>query len=151
MVYDSYTGTVEKCAKLLAEKLGNVDLVNISKQKLPNLQNYDCVVIGSYVHAGHVSKKIRKFTTQNLEALKNKKLGIYLCMLSEQFDRYLNSNFDKDFLNMVKVKDFFGGELNYQRMNFLYRFILKNIEKNTKPRLGVRVEKIDEFARNLLI
>lgn len=152
IVYDSYTGTVEKCAKILAEQLSNADLVNISKQKLPDLQNYDCVVIGSYVHAGHISKKIKKFVAQNLESIRNKKIGIYLCMVAqkEHFEQYMNDNFNKELLRITKVKDFFGGELNYEKMNFLFRFILRQIEKKAKPQLGIRPEKIHEFAQKIM-
>ncbi|MFN4189810.1 MAG: flavodoxin domain-containing protein [Pseudothermotoga sp.] len=151
IVYDSYTGTVEKCAEILAKELGNTDLMNISKQKLPDLKDYDCIVIGSYIHAGHVSKKIKRFTEKNLELLKNKKVGVYLCMLGqrENFEQYINYNFDKGFLNICRVKDFFGGELNYGKMNFFFRLILRKIEKSAKPELGIKLEKIREFAQEL--
>lgn len=152
IVYDTYTGTTEKCAKIIAEKLQNADLVNISEQRLPSLESYDCIVIGSYVHAGHISKKIKRFMSMNFQKIKDKKVGIYLCMLGEQkhFDQYINSNFDRELLSIVRVKDFFGGELNYQRMNFLFRFILRQIEKRAKPQLGIRTQKILDFAEKLM-
>ncbi len=148
IVYDSYAETVEKCAEILAKELGNTDLMNISKQKLPDLKDYDCIVIGSYVHADHISKKIKRFTEKNLELLKNKKVGVYLCVSSqkENFEKYIHYNFDKEFLNTSRVKDFFGGELNYEKMNFFFRLILRKIEESAKPELGIKPEKIRKFA-----
>ncbi len=152
VVYDSYTGTTEKCAKMLAELLQNADLVNLSNQKVSKLEDYDCVVIGSYIHAGKISKKVKRFCQENLEKLKGKKIGIYLCMLREQdgLEEYIPSNFDQQLLSYVKVKDFFGGELNYDKMNFVFRFILKQIEKKAKPKLGLRIERINAFAQKLM-
>lgn len=68
----------------------------------------------------------------------------------KDFEEYVSRNFSSQFLDLVKAKDYFGGELNYERMNFVFRFILKLIVKNTKPKLGVREEKIENFAKQLM-
>ncbi|KUK21624.1 MULTISPECIES: flavodoxin domain-containing protein [Pseudothermotoga] len=152
VAYDTYTGTTEKCAKILAEKFKEARIINLAKGYGVVLNEYDCVVVGSYVHAGKISKRVKKFCEKNIENLRGKKIGIFLCMLGEEkdFEEYVSRNFSSQFLDLVKAKDYFGGELNYERMNFVFRFILKLIVKNTKPKLGVREEKIENFAKQLM-
>ncbi|MEJ5228843.1 MAG: flavodoxin domain-containing protein [Pseudothermotoga sp.] len=151
ILYDTYTGTTEKCANLLAQNLNDAEVVNISKQKVPSLEAYDLVVLGTYVHAGKISKKIQDFCRKNLEILKTKKIGIFFCMLrgDQGIEEYTKANFSEDLLKAVKVKEYFGGELNYEKMNFFFRFILKQIEKKTKPQLGIKPERISSFAKRL--
>jgi menaquinone-dependent protoporphyrinogen oxidase len=44
IAYATKTGTTEKCAKMLAEKLGSADLFNLSNGT-PDLSKYDMVII----------------------------------------------------------------------------------------------------------
>ncbi|WP_457556630.1 flavodoxin family protein [Candidatus Harpocratesius sp.] len=52
VLYNSRTGNTEKVAKKISEGL-EADCFN--HKHIPNLQNYDLVVIGSWVLAGHIS------------------------------------------------------------------------------------------------
>jgi hypothetical protein len=71
VVYNSRTGNTEKIAKQIAEGL-SADYRNINN--VPNLKDYDLVVVGSWVFAGRISfagaRLIRKLHRKNLAGKK---------------------------------------------------------------------------------
>ncbi|AEH50543.1 flavodoxin domain-containing protein [Pseudothermotoga thermarum] len=153
IVYDTYAGTTEKCAQILSQKIKGeeIQLVKIRKNDEVDLENYNVVLISSYVYAGKVSGKISKFCKKNLENLLDKKVGIFLCMLddSKNLEKYLRSNFDDKLLRRAIVKGCFGSELNYERMNPIVRFIIKQIVKKAQPEVGLRLNEIEKFVERL--
>ena len=77
-------GCTEKTAKELKDYLGyDTQLCNLKKDKIPNLEAYDRIVIGGSIHAGKIQKKVKVFCTQNLEILKKKELGLFICCMEE--------------------------------------------------------------------
>jgi menaquinone-dependent protoporphyrinogen oxidase len=53
MVYTSKTGTTEKCEKKLSKLLkNNVKLIDLKNAEKENIDNYDAVILGGYIHAG---------------------------------------------------------------------------------------------------
>ena len=62
IVYSSKTGITKKCAALLAANIGadSCDLFEIS-ESIPEISDYECVVVGSYVRMGVIDKKISAY------------------------------------------------------------------------------------------
>ena len=44
---------------------------------------YGAVVVGGSVHAGKIQKSVRAFCDRNLETLKGKRRGLFLCRMEE--------------------------------------------------------------------
>ena len=64
-------GSAEKSARILKEKVdGPVELVNLKKDKVPNLDQYDTVIIGGSIHRGKVQEKVKRFC-RKFEKLKD--------------------------------------------------------------------------------
>jgi menaquinone-dependent protoporphyrinogen oxidase len=148
IVYTSKTGTTEKCAKKLSESLGNdVRLIKLKDAKGENLASYDAVILGGNIRAGKAPSKLKKYIKKNPE-LTNKKLGIFLCFadVSEKLDNYLSKNFSEQFLKSCNIKGHFGGEFNFEKMNFLVTKIIKKIAGDNPPP-KIKEENIEKFAR----
>jgi len=113
VIYATRSGTAEKCSEKLSEMLaGESAIINIKKVSSPDLSGYDAVIVGSSIRIGKVQKEISEFVQKNLETLKEKRLGVFLCMGAgeENFSEYLSRNFPKEFLDKCKAKGFFGGD-----------------------------------------
>lgn len=75
--YTTTHGCTEKCATMLQQQLdGNTELINIKKSKPDELKSYETIIIGGSIHAGQIQRKIKKFSQENLEILKTKKIGL---------------------------------------------------------------------------
>jgi menaquinone-dependent protoporphyrinogen oxidase len=152
IVYATKHGATEKCAKLLAKKLdGSVDLCNLKRDKTPNPESYDKVIIGGPVYIGKILTEVSGFCKRNLEILKSKKVGLYICGMreGEVAQEEINTSFPAELLRMAAAKECFGGEFILGKMNFMERFIVKKVAKTNKDISNILDENIKKFALSI--
>lgn len=132
IVYGSKHGSAKQCAETLTKGLqGKVDLCNIKEDSAPSLAKYDKVIIGGSIYAGTMHKEVREFCTKNLNELKNKKLGFFICCMNKKAaENQLNSAFPQDLLNIAVAKKNFGGQFKFKEMNFFEKLITKMVSKS---------------------
>lgn len=149
IVYGSNHGFAEKCASLLKGKLqGEVDLVNLKKASSPDISNYDAIIIGGSTYAGQIQKELKNFSIQNLEALKNKKVGFFVCGMDDKtYLTNIKNAFPEELLNKAISKEYFGGEVIFKNLNFFERFIMKKIAKTDKDIHKISEENISKLAQ----
>ncbi|PKM90683.1 MAG: flavodoxin [Firmicutes bacterium HGW-Firmicutes-12] len=153
LVYATKYGSTEKCSKILAEKFTDeVKLINLStknnNQKV-SLADYDRVIIGGSIYMGKIQKEIKEYCLKNLMLLKEKKIGLYICCMSkgDTAEQTLNKVFPPELLTSAVAKDYFGGEFNFKKMNFLDKFITKKVTKTDTDVSNIHEDKIDQFAK----
>lgn len=131
VIYATKHGSTEKCSKILADKLiGKVDLHNLKESKAPELTGYDKVVIGGSIYAGRLQKEVTEFCLKNLNIMKEKKVGLFICcMFANSIDEQLKSSFPKELLESAVVKEGFGGEMKFSEFNFFERTLTKMVSK----------------------
>jgi len=151
IVYGTKYGTAEKCSKLLKAKLqGEVTLVNIKKESLPDITAFDNIIIGGSIYMGQIRKEVKKFCTENLNVLKDKRVGLFICGLSnEDVITPFKNSFPEVLLNNAIAKEHFGGEVVFKRMNFLEGFIMKKVAKTDKDVSKLSEENINKFAESV--
>lgn len=150
IVYATKHGCTEKCAAILSEKLtGKVDLCNLKGVKAVNLSQYDKVIIGGSIYAGQIRKETSEFCTKNLNELKDKKLGFFLCCMrdGEIADMQINNSFPQELLSNALAKDYFGGEFIFKKMNIMERLIVKKVSKIDKDTSNILEDRINRFAQ----
>lgn len=162
VVYGSKYGATEICAKRIAKGLkGEVDLINLKEQKEISLEAYDKVVIGSAVYAGMLRKEVKAFYDKYKEVLEGKKIAVFLsCMDDQGLNQYIDQGFSVAFREKLIAQAGCGGIFNFQKMNFLERFMMKQInkikQKKEENTLAVDMkhnvenlsaEKIDAFVK----
>ncbi|MEW8957153.1 flavodoxin domain-containing protein, partial [Clostridium sp.] len=82
IVYASKHGCAEKCALRLSEKLKeSTDIFNIKDKKNIDFDNYNKIIIGGSIYIGNIQKEVKRFCLDNIEILKNKKIGFYICSM----------------------------------------------------------------------
>ncbi|MFA9424217.1 MAG: flavodoxin domain-containing protein [Sedimentibacter sp.] len=132
IVYASYNNTTQMCAKLLAEKLPNSDIVNLAKSKA-DLSNYDTVIIGSCIRFNVIHNSVKNFIGDNLDTLLNMNTGIYLCCgFPEKANQYLLHNFPKKLLENSTSIQCFGGNLKVKPYRLHDQLIVNIVKKNFK-------------------
>ncbi|WP_055666678.1 flavodoxin domain-containing protein [Desnuesiella massiliensis] len=148
IAYATKYGFTKTCAEMLAKKLDEkTDICDLSSDR-PNLAQYDKVIIGGSIYAGRIRKPVARFCMENLNALKSKKLGFFICGMADGDDaqKQLESSFPRELLSSAVAKESFGGEYDFKKMNFLERFIIKRISGSDKNQCRIMKENITRFV-----
>jgi len=151
ILYMSRHGSAEKSARLLQKKVkGQVELINLKTDKIPDLEKFDTVIMGGSIHGGQIQDKIKNFCKRNMEKLLTKRLGLYLCCMKkgEEAQRQFLDAYPDPLRNHAEVKGIFGGEFMFEKMNFLERMIVKKATNVTKSISQINQNVIDHFAEN---
>lgn len=152
IVYSTATGTVKKCAEMLAEKLPGAELADL-KERIPDPGVYDTVIVGGYIRGGGLCPKTAAYLENCEEILLGKKLGLFLCCgMDEKAGELLGGNISEALLSHAAAAMSFGGELDPSRARGIDRFMLKMMAKGISREGGdIRVfpERIAEFAERI--
>ena len=151
IAYATKYGFTKTCAEILAKNLDEkADICDLA-DGLPNLLGYDKVIIGGSIYAGKIRKPAMRFCSDNLDILKDKKLGLFICGIADGDDarKQLESAFPKELLAVAVAKESFGGECNYDKMNFMERFILKKITGSNVSQSRIAEDNITRFANQM--
>lgn len=153
IAYASKTGTTEKCAHMLAERLGGADLFDL-QSGAPDITGYELVVIGGSIRAGMLHSAAKKYIKSNTELLKSKKFAIYLCSAdAERASEFLKANIPAELLEKAICADSFGGEMDIEKQKGLFKFIFKKVMAASERKGGkppcVLPANIDAFAEKL--
>lgn len=154
IIYSSKTGTTKKCAALLAANIGadSCDIFEIS-ENLPDISDYECVVIGSYVRMGVIDKRISSYLQKNKEELFKTKLGIFICScLADKISDAITKNFSEEIMDNALIIDSFGGEIPLNKVKGMDKIIINSIIKISKTDPDFKIfekiipESITNFA-----
>ena len=154
IVYASRHGTTSEYAKQLFQLLnGNVDLCFLNERgdSLPDLSVYTTIVIGGSIHYGKNSISVLKFTNDNMELLKTKRLGLFVpCHFEgDKALQQLNNAYPKELIDRAIVTDYFEGELLFPKMNAWEKFITKLVLRKDEIKPIVSKDRIIRFAEKL--
>ncbi len=125
IVYSSHFGATEKCARLVADKLGSeVTLLKARDCGAMRLQDFDRIILGSGIEAGKIGKSMRSFLKRYGRELAAKDVGLFLCSGGEE-PSYFQTNFPPAVLAVARERANFGGELDLTRLSPFLRGLLK--------------------------
>ncbi|MCU0640376.1 MAG: flavodoxin domain-containing protein [Candidatus Krumholzibacteria bacterium] len=151
IIYMSRHGCTAKAVDLLARALPGSAVFDLGAVKNPPLDAFDTVAIGGSIHAGKLQRKLSKFCRDNIEALKAKRLGLFLCCMEEgekarlEFDQA----YPAELREHAAATGLFGGAFDFERMNFLERAIVKKVAKLDKSVSKLDEKAIESFAEKL--
>ncbi|MBL7066809.1 MAG: flavodoxin domain-containing protein [Candidatus Marinimicrobia bacterium] len=152
IVYASKHGCAKKAAEKLSEAFGEGTEVNDIRSIAKNdIADFDRIIIGGSIHAGRIQKDVKKFIQKNLAQLLEKQIGLYICCMEEgeSADKEFTNAFPKQLIEHAVAKGFFGGEFNFENMNFIERFIVKKIAKVTESVSNVKENNIIDFINTM--
>lgn len=152
ILYASSHGCTEKYAGKLKNLLGSqTKLINLKKSSSPDLKNIGTVIIGGSIHAGQIQKCIKKFCQSNINELKEKKTGLFICCMEEdnKAEVQFNNAYPEEIIRQSTANGIFGGEFNFEKMNFFEKLIVKKIAKVNSSISKFDETKVEKFAADL--
>ena len=132
--YGATTSTTEEIAKVLRDEGFKVKVVNLKKEKVKDITEYELVIIGSGMKMEMWTSKAKAFLNKFSSKLNKKKVAIFVSSgaralmehKGESFEidritkKYLENKASKYGLNPISMA-MFGGIWDYNQMGKLYR------------------------------
>jgi menaquinone-dependent protoporphyrinogen oxidase len=149
IIYTSKHGTTAKVAQMIAGRLNQVLTIDLKKDKHPDVDSFDGIILGTSVYARTSAKTMQRFCKENLETLKQKRLALFVCGMeldSDKQQQELANAYPQELYGYAVSRCFAGGEFLFEKMNFFERAIIKRIAKTNKSVSQIREEAIEEFV-----
>lgn len=130
IVYATKYGCTKKCAEILKSYLHGEVSIHSAKADKVNLSRYDAVFIGGSVYMGKIQKEITHFCKRNLKQLLHKRIGLFACCYTpKDTEGFFETLYPIELINHAFYVTSVGGEMNYEKMNFLYRKMFQSLKK----------------------
>lgn len=147
-------GTTEKCSdmlgEILREKAHEVDIVDLKKNKKVKPENYHLAVVGGSFMMFRMNSIVKRFIKSNLNTLLNMKTGVFMCGADEDWEEEIKKGFPGELLEKTVAKGYFGFEMNWDRMNPMFRNMMQKEYKTTEPFSKINKENIKKFAEEII-
>ena len=150
ILYASKYGATEKIAQHIAKIIAGAVICDLKQKDIPELSQFDCVIIGSSIYAGAIRKESKTFVSQNVDELCEKKIGLFLSGFeTAKEDEVFNKNFPPQLLQAAYAKAFLGGIFDPKKVGAMERFIIKAAMKQTDYIDSIDNEKTIKFAQTM--
>ncbi len=152
IIYTSRHGTTEKIAALLSQELKNqpADMVDLRKARLPDLKDYDQVILGGSIHIGQIQRKLKHFCKKHEAELFTKRLGLYLCfMLEDKAKEEFHNAYPEALRRHATALGMFGGEFIFEKMNQLEQLVMRKATHETESVYNIHEQAVDDFIAKM--
>lgn len=151
ILYATKTGTAEKCAKLLAERLSGAEVRRLGPEPV-DLAPWDTVAVGGSVRMGTLHPDCRRFLERQGRELLEKRAGYFISNgMFERGPELLEQLFPQKLRDRALCLASFGGELDLSRQRGLDKLVARMAVfamKDGEP-ARIHLEEIEAFARKL--
>ncbi len=139
--YGATTGTAQEIAKILTEAGFTVKVANLKEEKIKDISPYDLVVVGTGVQIGKWTGEVEDFLKKHEKELCQKRVALFVSTMKTISEREgktedlekareydLDNKLPKYSFQPISV-GFFGGVLDYNKMNFLFKRTLGPVKE----------------------
>jgi menaquinone-dependent protoporphyrinogen oxidase len=110
IAYATRSGASRECAELLASEIGDCEICDLDAT-VPNVADFDTVVVGTGIRVGRAYKPFKKFVNDNADALMAKNISFFLCCLvMKEFNKAVAANIPEALRNAAFRVSAFGGK-----------------------------------------
>jgi menaquinone-dependent protoporphyrinogen oxidase len=98
-------------------------------------------------------KAMSDYMRQNYEVLKGKRLALFVCAGEQDptiAEKQLVSAFPEELYNRAVVREVFGGELEWNKLDSITKLVLRFVKGIKDGYSRLSEDKIDKFARRVL-
>ena len=149
IIYATSHGCTEKAVKELLKKLfGEVFTLDLNENTSPDLTEFDRIIIGGSINAGHIHQRIRYFCLTHMNILRAKEIGLFICCSHEPeiAREEINHAFPEELHQMAKTEAIFRGIFNLEEMNFVKRILVQKVARVRESVSDLDSATIDRFA-----
>ena len=142
--YGATAGTSEEIAKILREEGLDVKVLNAKEEKVKDISGYELIVVGTGVQMGRWTGEVEDFLKKHEKELEAKKVAIFVSSMKTVAEREgkladvesarkwdIDNKLPKYSFKPLSV-GFFGGVLNYNKMNFFFKRTLGSIREQVE-------------------
>jgi menaquinone-dependent protoporphyrinogen oxidase len=139
--YGATASTSQEIAKILSEQGYKVKVVNLKEEKIQDIVEYELVIVGTGVQMGRWTGEVEDFLKKHEPELAQKKVALFVSSMKTVAEREGNQkevtsakewDIDKKLpkygFHPISV-GFFGGVIDYNKMNFLFKKTFGSIRK----------------------
>ena len=127
-----------------------VDYISLKECPRPDIRTYDRIILGTAIYAGSPNRKITQFCHNNQLLLEQKVIGLFICCMNEEQEAEEMNKAFPEFLQRLSIpKAILGGEFQFDKMNFIERFLTKKIAKVNSSVSKLRYDAINEFTSQI--
>lgn len=153
IVYGTKSGTTENCAMKIKANMDfqDVEILNLKGNLKIDLSKYETIIIGTPIYMGRINGKVKSFLLENHDVLMQKTIHFFVCGLAhgaEGVELFRKQIAEDLFAHASQVRQL-GSEVHPERLNPLYRMIIKKIIETEKPPIGLLESEIEEFAKEV--
>lgn len=152
IIYATKYGSVAHAVKLLKPQMdGEVVTVNIMEETVPDLVDFDTVILGGSIYMGKIQKKLANYVEKHLSQLLTKKVGLFICAAQELEirEKELFEAFPFELYQHAVCKEVFGYEFHFEKMNFIEKKIVRVVMGTKENCSELSEELIGEFAKTI--
>jgi menaquinone-dependent protoporphyrinogen oxidase len=152
IIFDSRHGTTTKVAGMIRERFPDRDVqqFQLNKNQSIELSEFDTIVIGGSIHAGSLNKHVKTFMKTHTATLLQKRIALFMCGTNE---KELNIEFEREFPELLRnhsiSNQIVGGELLYEKMNFLEAWMVKKITGIKISTSTIKQEAIEQLVTDI--
>ena len=142
-------GAAEEIARRIAARFDDVVLHDLKCAQIPDIAEFDCIIIGSSLYVGSIRKEAKSFLARNEKVLLCKSVGLFLSGLDTEDtpQSYFEKNFSRELLTAAKATCFPGGIYDPEKTGWFDKFLMKAAKKNAAYSNTIDDNKIEDFAR----
>jgi len=150
IVYTTNYGTTEKCARIIADKIGgDTQLVRLGSNEVPCLHCAQNIIIGGSIYAGRVQSALKKFIAKNIDVLIQKKVGLFLCAAENNEPhrtQQIENAFDKRLREHAVIIETAGYQIDYDKLSMIHKIITKLVSKQSESQSALDMDALDRIA-----
>lgn len=149
ILYTTKHGAVEKCARMLQARLGGeVRLVNLMRERSPDLTSFDAVILGSSIYMGRTQGTMTRFAVDQTAALAGKKLALFICCgaRGDEAQGQLDKAYPESLRTGALAREVLGDAVDFDKVGFFTRIIVKKTSGKTAS-----YENFDAVAMDRLV
>lgn len=139
IVYDTKHGTTEEVAGSIAASVaaqgGSAELLNLRQPKASeaSIDGYDAVALGGPFYAGRWSRRALAFASAHETALMRTRFAVFAVGNDPKLgDSAARAALPASLSSSVAASAYFGGRLDFDRLGFLERLIVKAVAGTTE-------------------
>lgn len=154
IIYTTKYGTVEKAANILRSKMnGEVTLVNLNQDMVPDLDDFDTVILGGSIYIGRIQKALTNYMKANLSSLLQKRIGLFICAGEKEpvLSRELEAAFPPELLKHATSQGKFGFEFNFDKLKIIDKILISKVKGVKKSISELDAEAIEKFAKAIWV
>lgn len=151
--YGSTREAAEELTRLVRERgLSEAQIGLLDLGRSPALPEAETIVIGAPIYAGTIPKSVSRFLDANLEALLERRVGLYLsCLYGEgRAEQQLADNFPPRLITHSFGHYYVGGRVTFDRLRWLDRVVMKKVAGVDHDVDKLRTEEFERIARDVV-